>query len=89
MEVQEGTEGAELARLRAELRSCRLELAQRHRELETLQEERYDLLRRCEEAEQAARELAESLEQLTTRNGDEPPAGGPGWLRRWAKASGP
>lgn len=48
----------ELAKLRDELRSCRLELAERHRELETLHEERHELLRRCEAAEEQVRVLS-------------------------------
>jgi chromosome segregation ATPase len=54
-------DSVELARLREELRSCRLELAERHRELETLHEERHDLLRRCEAAEERARQLATTM----------------------------
>ena len=62
----------ELARLRDELRSCRLELAQRHRELESLSEERHELLRRCEAAEEQARLLSTQLEERLTQV-DEPP----------------
>ena len=56
-------ESGELARLRAELRSCRLELAERHRELESLQEERHEILRRCEAAEEQVRVQSEGLSQ--------------------------
>ena len=51
-------ESQELAKLRDELRSCRLELAERHRELETLHEERHELLRRCEAAELQVRAMS-------------------------------
>jgi len=63
----------ELARLRDELRSCRLELAQRHRELEALHEERHELLRRCEAAEEQARHLSTQLQEQPTTS-EEPTA---------------
>jgi hypothetical protein len=64
-------DSVELARLREELRSCRLELAARHRELETLHEERHEILRRCEAAEEQARLLSAKLDQRLTES-DEP-----------------
>jgi hypothetical protein len=63
-------DSVELARLRDELRSCRLELAARHRELETLHEERHELLRRCEAAEEQARLLGTMPDQPAAE--DEP-----------------
>ena len=64
-------ESGELAKLRDALRSCRLELAERHRELETLHEERHELLRRCEAAEEQLRLLSAALHQLPAES-DEP-----------------
>ena len=64
----------ELVRLREELRSCRLELAERHRELETLQEERHELLRRCEAAEEQVQRLSAPLHRQRTE-GDQTPSG--------------
>lgn len=73
----------ELARLREELSSCRLELAQRHREMELLHEERHQILQRIEEAEEQARLLSTMLDEHLSAN---PPAstepGSPGRLRR-------
>ena len=56
----------ELDRLREELRSCRSELAARHVELESLQEERHELLRRCEQAEQQVSALTAELRREPT-----------------------
>jgi hypothetical protein len=63
---QAGPDSVELARLRDELRSCRLELAERQRELEVLQEARHEVLRRCETAEEQARLLSTFLDERLT-----------------------
>ena len=55
------------------LRSCRLELAERHRELETLHEERHEILRRCETAEEQVRVLSAKLDQPPAETGSERP----------------
>lgn len=60
----------ELARLRDQLRSCRLELAERQRELEVLHEERHEILRRSETAEEQARLLSTLLDERLTASDD-------------------
>jgi hypothetical protein len=72
-----GPDSEELARLRAELRSCRLELAQRHREIELLEEERHEVLRRSEAAEEQARLLATFLDERLVSDAVEPSSTGP------------
>ena len=71
MGQQAEPESRELAKLREELRSCRLELAERHRELETLHEERHEILRRCEAAEEQVRALSAGRDPRPS-TGDQP-----------------
>ena len=71
MGQQAEPESQELAKLRDELRSCRLELAERHRELETLHEERHEILRRCEAAEERVRTLSAGPDSAPS-TGEEP-----------------
>lgn len=71
----------ELARLRDELRSSRLELADLQRELEVLQEERHEILRRCETAEDQARLLTTLLDERLTAS-ERSGTGAPSRLRR-------
>ena len=73
-------DSGELAKLRAELRSCRLELAERHRELEALHEERHEILRRCEAAEEQVRAISASVDQPPEESQSERPT--PGRLLR-------